>query len=92
MGNNTAQNYIDDIYKELGQSSRGAILWDALTHEERSFFCTVAKVGRKVDVIETAKKKLCELNDLDRLKVLKKIQGLHRLTTPFANLSRYEFK
>lgn len=86
------QNHIENIYKELNQSSRGGLLWDGLTYEERAFFCKVAKVGRSVDIIDTAKKRLCELNDLDRIKILKKIQGLGRLTAPFANLSRYEFK
>ncbi|PKG39712.1 hypothetical protein [Psychromonas sp. Urea-02u-13] len=87
-----SQTHINSIYEQLNQSSRGAILWDSLTHEERSFFCVVAKVGKKTDVIETAKKKLCELNDLERIRILKKIQGLSRLTAPFSNLSRYEFK
>ena len=90
--NPSIQTHIDSVYKELNQSSRGAILWDSLTYEERSFFCTVAKVGRKVDLIETAKKKLHELNATDQSKILKKIQGLQRLTAPFSNLSRYEFK
>ena len=87
-----SQRHIDSIYEQLGQSSRGALLWDNLTHEEKSFFLTVAKVGRKVELIDTAKKRLCEFNELDRIKILKKIQGLHRLTLPFSNLSRYEFK
>lgn len=88
----TRQRCIDSIYKELGQSSRGAIFWDNLTHEERAFFCMVAKVGRKDDLIKTAKKKLSELTAVEQSKILKKIQGLNRLTSPFANLSRYEFK
>lgn len=92
MPNANKQVHIDAIYKEMNQSSRGGMLWDSLTFEERSFFCKVAKVGKKTDIIETAKKKLCELNDFDRIKILKKIQGLQRLVAPFANLSRYEFK
>jgi len=90
--NANIQTHLDEIYSKLGQSSRGGALWDALTYDERAFFCTIAKVGNKNDLIHTAQKKLSEFNDVEQYKILQKIKGLQRLTAPFANLSRYEFK
>jgi len=90
--NANIQTHLDEIYSKLGQSSRGGALWDSLTYDERAFFCTVAKVGSKDDLINTANKKLSAFSDVEQSKILKKIKGLHRLSAPFANLSRYEFK
>lgn len=92
MPNVNHQFHLDAIYKEMNQSSRGGLLWDSLTFEERAFFCKAAKVGKKTDLIEPAKKKLCQFSEVEQSIILKKIQGLHRLVAPFANLSRYEFK
>ena len=90
--NANIQIHLDEIYSKLGQSSRGGTLWNNLSYDERAFFCTIAKVGNKDDLINTARKKLSEFSATDQSKILKKIKGLHRLSAPFANLSRNEFK